>query len=51
MGIAFFSRKELPIRYSSQILEQIQDLADFYRALDILRKAGLDLDVDSGLSY
>ena len=49
MGIAFFSRKELPIKYPA-ISWSNQDLADFYRALDILRKAGLDLDVDSGLS-
>ena len=27
-----------------------QDIADFYRAMDILKKAGLDTEADSGIS-
>ena len=49
MGIAIFS-PDLLKRKDRRSDWNNQEVADFYRAVDILKKAGLDTEVDLGLT-
>ena len=49
MSVAFFRTKKSVERVEKQSWSN-QEVADFYRAVDILKRAGLDVDVDSGVT-
>ena len=49
MSVAFFRTKKSVERVEKQSWSN-QEVADFYRAVDILKRAGLDVEVDSGVT-
>ncbi len=49
MSIAFFKTKKVDLKDEKRQWNN-QEIADFYRAVDILKRAGLDVEVDSGMT-
>ncbi len=49
MKIALFRSKKSAPKHGQRYWDN-QDIADFYRAVDILKRAGLDIEVDSGVT-
>ncbi len=49
MKIALFRSKQSAPKHGQRYWDN-QDIADFYRAVDILKRAGLDVEVDSGVT-
>ena len=50
MTIAFLNSRFINARHGSSKNWSNQDIADFYRAVDILKQAGIDTEVDSGFT-
>ena len=44
MSISFFKTKKVHLKHESRQWNN-QEIADFYRAVDILKRAGLDVEV------
>ena len=49
MSVALFRLKNIPPEREKRQWNN-QEIADFYRAVDILKRAGLDVEVDSGVT-
>ena len=49
MSISFFKTKKVYLKHENRQWNN-QEIADFYRAVDILKRAGLDVEVDSGVT-
>ena len=49
MGIALFKKENSANKFEKRQWNN-QDIADFYRAVDILKRAGLEVEVDSGVT-
>lgn len=49
MSISSFKTKKVYLKHENRQWNN-QEIADFYRAVDILKRAGLDVEVDSGVT-
>lgn len=49
MSIALFKTKQIQLKVKKRFWDN-QDIAEFYRATDILKQAGLNTEVDSGVT-
>ena len=49
MSISLFKTKKVALEHENRQWNN-QEIADFYRAADILKRAGLDVEIDSGMT-